>query len=403
MFHIISYGIVVLIATTVGVFARPLVIPTVAFEVLQGDPRMGEERPPGGDTAPQRNMMGEPTSNMIPPRDDMGPGQQAGPEMRGRPPEDMGDRENKGQDVRSEEQQKEWEEMQKTQDEERKKMEDRQLKEMKRGMAQAKRGLVSMRKTFDRAKAKGAPIPADCETTLAAAGSVLAAAETAETMEQMQAAKIEDLRDSFDTLNECRMTVGQILRAQQLVKRLDRDIKNLERRWVRAKRSPPADAQEVVAEGDTLLGQIKTSRASIDALLKEGNVEDVEGVLEGDVYGRFDDMESIMRRLEVMRNANKYLGRYKARLNQAKKTIEDMKRKKQDTAALEDILSQIDVSYQELKSLKPGSEEFIDALQGLMELDQEFSNQFQGDQDFGSKLFVQPSPTERQNELKVDF
>ena len=238
---------------------------------------------------------------------------------------------------------------------------------------------------------------------MTAAGAILATAEKAETMEQMQDANTEDLRDSFDTLNECRMTVDQILRARQLVKKLDRDIKNMDRRWTRAKRSPPADAKEIVNEGDALLGQIKTSRASIDALLKEGNVEDVEGVLEDDIYGRFDDMESVMRRMEVMRNAKMYLNRYKARLNQAKKTIESMKRKKEDTAVLEDILSQIEASYQELKSLKSGSEEFMDMLQGLMELDQEFSNQFQGDQDFSSKLFVQPSPADRQNELKLNF
>ncbi len=430
-------------AMTVGVLARPLILPTVASEGQEEFRTVEQAPPPSGDVGPVNTAprveglipridgVG-PLGNAQPvdaqPRQEMGPpietggipGEVRSPQVITSPqdgavfeqrdnlqiqgsPEGMNGRPGQDQNVRSEEQQQEWEEMQKKQEEERKKMEERQLKEMKRSLTQAKRGLTSMRKTFDRAKAKGAPIPADCETAMTAAGAILATAEKAETMEQMQDANTEDLRDSFDTLNECRMTVDQILRARQLVKKLDRDIKNMDRRWTRAKRSPPADAKEIVNEGDALLGQIKTSRASIDALLKEGNVEDVEGVLEDDIYGRFDDMESVMRRMEVMRNAKMYLNRYKARLNQAKKTIESMKRKKEDTAVLEDILSQIEASYQELKSLKSGSEEFMDMLQGLMELDQEFSNQFQGDQDFSSKLFVQPSPADRQNELKLNF
>lgn len=417
---------------------RPMGGPGTGMEMRGGPDRM---QPPGADGPSREGMMRREGSMRDRPMMDgserRGPGDPGGdmmgrtpgadgPSMGGRegmmrdggPRGDMGgdrdrgmmnDRGNQGHGsdeegrggMMNEEQQKQWEEMEKRQEEERKKMEERQLQQMKRGISQAKKGLAMMKKMFEKAAAKGTSIPTDCQAALKAAEDTFALADKAKTMEEMQEANAEDLQEHFETLNECRMTIEKIARAKQVMKRIDRDLKGLDRRWNRAKRSPTAEMQEFVTEGEGVLKQIKEKRASLEGLLKEGKMDDFEATLEDDIYGRFDDLDTIMRHLEAMRNAKRFVKEYTQRMREAEKMIARLQRLKKDTAPLEALLAKAKAQYEELKAAKPGSDEFEEALRELFEIEQEFAMEFHGDQDFGSQIDVKPAP--KQEELKFNF
>lgn len=295
-------------------------------------------------------------------------------------------RQDEDRQKQDEERQKKEEEQQQKNEERRKAMEARGLESMKRGMKQAASGLASMKKFFDKATAKGAALPADCAEALSQAQTIINGIAKATTMEEAQELSPEDLGDNFQTLNECRMTMEKITRAQQMLKRIDTDIRSLERRWAKAKRSPTSEMQDLIKEGDGIVSSIKEKRASLNGLLKEGNIEDFEATLEDDVYGRFDDADSVARHLDAMRNARRFVKDYARRLREADQMIAKLKRMKRDTGKLEDILARAKEQYQNIKTLKPGSDEFDDALQEAFSLDQEFAAEFGGDRDLGSEL-----------------
>ncbi|GEM_PF-3614302 len=295
------------------------------------------------------------------------------------------------------EQQKQQDEREKKQEEQRKALEARGLVSMKQGMKQAANGLASMKKIFDKAVAKGATLPTDCADTLAKAQAVIDGVAKAETMEDAQNAGPEDLGEYFQTLNECRQTMEQITRARPMLKRADTDIRSLERRWAKAKRSPTAEMADLITEGDGIVASIKEKRATLDGFLKDGNMDDFQATIEDDIYGRFDDVDTVIRHLDATRNAKRFLTEYGRRLQQAKSTIAKLQRNKQDTTKLEDILARAQAQYATLKTLKAGSDEFDAALQDAFALDQEFSGEFSGDQQQNIGAQLQGSGSSQDN------
>ena len=294
--------------------------------------------------------------------------------------------EQRDQHQDTEAREKAFEQEQAAQEARQKEQEKRMLEQMKKGMKQAVRGLQNMKKMFDKWSAKGISLPTTCPETLTKAQSLVETVLKAESMEAIEDVSPEDLRDYMETLHECEQKGELLSRVPQVLKRVDREIKNVEKMWARAKKAAPDTATEVVSEGDRTLEAIKQARVKLGETIKVGEIEDLEDIIEDEIFGRFDDIRSDIQHLEAIRNAKKYLSEYTRQMKMARDYINKLKKASEDTSKLEEILLRAEQKYKEIKALKPGTEEFQDAVNELAELGQEFAEETGSDEDFSREL-----------------
>ena len=147
------------------------------------------------------------------------------------------ERRMKEDESRQEAQQKQQEEQQKRQEEQQKRQEEQGLKMMKKGILQAARGVTQMKSYFSRIAKKGVVIPTECTEALNKIQTTIDTIKNATTFEEAQEAEPESMRDDFETLNECRQKVEMLAQIPSILKRVDREIKNMERSWLRAKKN----------------------------------------------------------------------------------------------------------------------------------------------------------------------
>lgn len=255
----------------------------------------------------------------------------------------------------------------------RKEQEAKNVERMKKSMQRMKKEVANVKKKFEKQASKGVGIPEQCTEAIGKAETIFVAVDGATTMEELEDAGTDELKEHFDTLNDCNHTVDRLAQIPKILKRVDRDIKNLERNWNRAKKGAPSDAGEAVADGDTALRNIKNARARLNDIAKLGDLDEFETVLEDDVMGKFDDVNAASRRLEAAKNAKRFMSQFTGHIKKAEAMIAKMKKQKKDTGEMEDVLSEMKEQYATAKQLKPGTEEYEDAVDALAELGQDFA------------------------------
>ena len=296
---------------------------------------------------------------------------------------------NQNQGPSDEDRQKQDEQMEKR----RLEMEKQGLTQMKRGMKQAATGVKRMKKDFEKFAKKKVNIPQECADAMQQIEGIISAVNAAEDMDAAQEAGAEDMPEIFDTLNECRNRLEMLARVPQMIARVNRELKNIERLWVKAKKNPPADTADVVAEGDAAIQEIKTARDKVQTLANEGNMDDIEGVLEDEVFGKFDDVTAAINQLQAARNAKLYATQFNQRIRADESLIKKLKLQKKDTSELEQIVADAKSQYANLKSFKVGSDEWEDVISSLADLEQSFADAAGTGEDIGSFFITKPSQT----------
>ena len=275
---------------------------------------------------------------------------------------------------------------QKRQEAQQEQQKKRMLEQMKRGMQQASRGLESMKKMFDKWKSKNVALPVACTQAYSEARTLVDTVLKAESPDALEDLSPEDLQDYMHTLQECRQTGERLMRLPQLLKRVDAEIKSLEKSWIRAKRGASDAVQDTVKEGDLALQAIKEARTKVTDIVKSGEIDDIEALVEDEIYGKLDDVRSHMQSLEAARNAKRYMLEYVKQIRAARSYIDRLRKLGKDVGMLEDILTRAQAKYEDVKKLKPGSDAYQEAVEELAEIGSEFAGHTTSDQDFGAEL-----------------
>ncbi len=294
---------------------------------------------------------------------------------------------------RQQEEDKRREEM----DSRQKEMEAKQLERMKREFKQMDSHIARTRQYFEKQSSKGVAIPAECTAALETIQKILAAVKTATSFEELQDAGMEEMQEHFQTLNECRMRIEMLARIPQILKQVDRAITQMERRWTNAKKRVPADATDIVSEGDSILRNIQEARKNLS--LNVTDPEELRDALDEGIFSHFDDLGSIIQRLEAARNAKKFLSAAPRMIRDMERKIITFKKEGRGVASFETILKDLRSKVEMAKGLKPGTEEFKTIVEEIAELGQSFAEaagvqeesagkyfgpmQNQGGQDFG--------------------
>jgi len=275
----------------------------------------------------------------------------------------------------SDEQQKAQDEKQQAQQE---KMDKQNLARMKTGMKQAQTQVTQMKKFFVKQAGKGIATPAECTQALTEVQAIIDTVKNATTMDEANEVDMQDMGDNFSTLNECRQTIETLSRIPAMFKQVDKQIKTMESQWNRTKKGAPEEASGAIADGDGVLKAIKEARVKATDLFKQGNAEDVEATIQDEVFGRFEDLGSAMQRVDAVKNSKRFFADYTRRVKDAEKTIAKLKKKGEDVSTAQTILADMKRRYELIKGMDVGSDEFMDAVEELMQRQQDLTDEIGG-------------------------
>lgn len=245
-----------------------------------------------------------------------------------------------------------------------------QLKRMKQGVKQGRSALERMEKRLQGLTSKTIGLPGDCSDALVGAKSIFDAVEQATTFEDLQDAGVEDLESHFETLNECQVRMEKLSRVPGVLKKVDPIIRRTEAQWTLAKKRTPVDVKKAIADGDAALTLIKQSRAKINDLLKQGDIDEIEHLVQDEIYGKFDDVAAATTRIEASKNPKQFVSRYNGNLASLLSTIQRLKRQGQDTVTLEALAKQAQIKYQLVKIMNTGTDAYKKAAMELADMGQ---------------------------------
>ena len=124
--------------------------------------------------------------------------------------------------------------------------------------------------------------------------------------------------------------------------------------------------------------EIKAARAAAEQKMKSGDAEGAFDALEENVFGKISEIYEEQRVIETMANLGRFAADYKKGIASAQQQINSLKKKKINTAELEDILNRTKTKGNEVLALlkaKPLDEEAIaDGLEVLSDLRNEFGD-----------------------------
>lgn len=203
---------------------------------------------------------------------------------------------------------------------------------------------------------------------------------------EIKSGKMDNAQDIFDLMQELDQNRGlmeMMVRWPQTLKQVDREIKNLEAELKRDKvivtrlNKKGIDLLSIQAQLEEAIKKLKEVRDEAKAKIAE-SPEDSFDLIQNDFFGQMDDVWENSRIINAMNNFAQFQANSTREMNKAQQQINALKKKKVDTAELQDLLTQAKAKVTEVKGLfkvKPlDPDAVIDALSELQSLNQDFGD-----------------------------
>ena len=299
-------------------------------------PMMGGD---GGNYQP--NQMGPQQGGQFGPNQQMSPGgQNFGPNDQGGM---MGPGGQEGQGGPSDEKQQQ---MQKQQ-------EARQLKDMKRNVSQMERGIKEFEKMVLKAEKGGTVVPAEIKEKLEKAKNIIQAIKSAATMDEIQAAGMEDFGDIMQELDQARQDLFEKAQRLQDVKRgvkgMEQGMRMFEKQlamFAKQKVAVPQDVTDTLAKIKELVTKIKTAQTWDE--IEAAGLEDMQ-----DLFQKLDEsrqqLEVLARWPQTLKQVDKELKRLTTELKKTKSLADRLVKKGVDVSG---VATEFEAAVNKLKSVR---------------------------------------------------
>lgn len=263
-----------------------------------------------------------------------------------------------------------------------------QLKGLKQGIKGMEQGLKAFEGQLVRITKQKAVIPAEITAKVADIKTKLAVVKGAKTWEEAEAAGVEELPDSMESLNDYRDQLEVLMRLPMMQKQLDKQMNNLTKELKRTQtivtklQKQGVDLNEEQAAFAASVNQLKTVRDNGLAQVKSGNSEAIRAALddlEENFFGQIGDVMEHSRVIQTMAGLSRFGAELARNLKTAQNQINQLKRKKINTAELESLLNQAKQKGNEAANLikvKPLDEDAVmEAISALEDLRTQFDDQ----------------------------
>ena len=260
--------------------------------------------------------------------------------------------------------------------------------QMLAGLKKAAKGMQKTITTFGKSIAKltkqGLTIPQETTDNLNKVQAIIDAINANKSIDELEALGLDDIGDIMDQLGESRKTLEMLARWPQATKQVDKEIVNMGKVAVRLEatvnklKTKEIDLTDNLAKFKAGIEEIKAARADAEQKVKSGDTEGGFDALEANVFQKISDIYEEQRIIETMANLSRFAADYKKGIASAQQQINSLKKKKINTAELEDILNRTKTKGNEVLALlkaKPLDEGAIaDGLDELGNLRTEFSD-----------------------------
>jgi len=269
------------------------------------------------------------------------------------------------------------------------KMDEQRFKQMKQGLNQFSKGATQMKKMLAQVQKKvtkcGVGIPEELTNALAAADGIVTKIKAAQTADELDEI-ITDVEDVGSVMQEWGPQMGELNRVCQMITQADRDAKKLDqdvkRLTSRVKANKKIDLTEALAAFQQEVTALKQVITDAKTLAKTDPLSALDKI-ETEFYGEMDNIQSSRMAVETALNISQGLKDVAREIKSVETQIKNLKKKKIDTAGVEELLTTMKSQVAELQSLiktKFDPEELIslvesayDTRQQIMDLIQELS------------------------------
>ncbi|MDP1709599.1 MAG: hypothetical protein Q8L21_01800, partial [Candidatus Komeilibacteria bacterium] len=262
-----------------------------------------------------------------------------------------------------------------------------QLKGLKQGITGMEKGLKAFESQLTRIKKQKAIIPTEITEKVASIKAKIAAVKVAKNWDEAEAAGVEELQDSMESLNDYRDQLEVLMRLPQVQKQLDLQMNNLTKDLKKSQTivvklaKSGIDLNEEYVAYTAAVNTLKTVRDETLAKIKAGNAEEIKTALDDLETNFFDQLEETWgysRVIQTMSNLGRFQSEFKKSAATAQSSINQLKKKKVNTSELEAILSQSkqkSTAVLALIKVKPLDEEAVmNAISELEDLRAQFGD-----------------------------
>lgn len=258
---------------------------------------------------------------------------------------------------------------------------ERMLKDIKRGLTQMSRGLAPMNNQIVKIEKQGATVPQELKDTITKVTNLLIVVKSATTMDEILAAGFEDLQDWMQIINDGRQTLEMTARWGQTQKQVASQLKKLQKVLDRDRAlvaKSKFDLSGALTAFQAAITELQNSAATAADLAKSGDIEGAYNELQDNFFDKMDDVYQNDQVIQTLLHLSKFDKEFQRQLNQMKKTVANLKRKKIDTTEMESLLGQISDKGGEIKALINVQPFDQDAVEAAMNDLQDLTQQLQG-------------------------
>ncbi len=263
-----------------------------------------------------------------------------------------------------------------------------QLKGLKQGIMGMEKGLKAFEAQLARITKQKAAIPAEIKDKVAAIKVKIAAVKAAKTWDEAEAAGVEELQDAMESLNDYRDQLEVLMRLPMMQKQLDQQMARLNTEVkktaaiVTRLKKQGIDLAEEQAAFAAAVGQLKAVRDNALVQVKSGGAAAIKTALddlEENFFGQMTDVMESSRVIQTMSALSRFSADLKRNLTAAQNQINQLKKKKANTAELESLLSQAKEKGNEVAALtraKPvDTDAVMEGIAALEDLRTQFDDQ----------------------------
>lgn len=228
---------------------------------------------------------------------------------------------------------------------------------MKKGTNQFAKGVTQMTKFVNQMKTKlaksGVGIPAELTNALAKAPELIAKLKSSKNMDEFQEL-MGDMQDIGMTMQEWGPKLGELQRLVDMMKNLDKDVKNMRTNFTRvqkaAKKRP--ELAEPLKDVEAMFNDMAKAVADVKALAKT----DPEGALDlvDEFYGNTEEFWNQLSFLEMVSNMTRGLTQANTQIRQIESRIRTMEKRKgadkEFIALLKEMVAAVKAALPELKA-----------------------------------------------------
>jgi len=241
-----------------------------------------------------------------------------------------------------------------------KKMDERRFKDMKRGLEQFSRGVKMMKKSASRMEGSinkcGVGLPEELKNALANSDNVINKIQAAQSADELEDA-VGDVEDIGSVLQEWGPRMGDLQRLCQMLKQGDREMKQLERSLkraeIRSQSNKKIDLSEIIANYKQDVENLRQALKSSKELSKTDPESAMEKI-EDEFFGQMDNVRNNEMAIDMALNITRGLRDAKRELQNYQRQINSLKKKKIDTADVEEQLASLKTKLDEINNYLKG-------------------------------------------------